>query len=78
MKNSDYTDDQVTRWRRHIDRCLLLSWKTVLIIVGVWVLSVVLHKAMYGPFFDYFVIKDRLGSTHVWVILQERLGHPPG
>jgi len=35
MKNSDYTDDQVTRWRRYVDKYLLLSWKTVLIMAGV-------------------------------------------
>jgi len=74
MKNSDYTDDQVTRWRRYVDKCLLLSWKTVLIIAGVWVLSVVLHKAMYGPFSDHFGIKDGLGSDHVNAIFQDRNG----
>ena len=75
MKNSDYTDDQVTRWRRYIDKCLLLSWKTVLIIAGVWVLSVVLHKAMYGPFSDYFVPKDCLGSDGASAILQDTDGN---
>jgi len=75
MKNSDYTDDQVTRWRYYIDKCLLLSWKTVLIIAGVWVLSVVLHKAMYGPFYDYFVSKDCLGSNHTSAILQDMDGN---
>ena len=74
MKNSDDTDDQVTRWRRHIDKYLLLSWKTVLIIAGVWLLSGVLNMAIYGPFSDYFEPKDRLGSTHVWVILQDENG----
>lgn len=75
MRNSDYTDDQVTRWRRYIDKCLLLSWKTVLIIAGVWVLSVVLHKAMYGPFRDYFVAKDSLAANHASAILQDADGN---
>jgi len=56
MKNSDHTDDQVTGWRRYGDKCLLLSWKKVLVIVAVWTLSALLHKAMYGPFDDYFGI----------------------
>ena len=54
MKNSDYTDDQVTRWRRYIDKCLLLSRKTALIIAGVWVLSMVLHNAIYYLFYEHF------------------------
>jgi ligand-binding sensor domain-containing protein len=65
----------VTGWRRYIDKYLLLSWKRVLIIAGVWVLSVVLHKAMYGPFSDYFVPKDCLGSNHVSAILQDGDGN---
>ena len=73
MKNSDYTNDQVTRWRRYIDRCLLISWKTVIIIAVVWLLSVGLHKAMYGPFCDYFVPKDCL-SSGVSGILQDENG----
>ena len=53
MKNSDYTDDQVTRWRRHVDKYPLLSWKTLLIIPA-WVLSVVLHGVIYGLFLEGF------------------------
>jgi hypothetical protein len=54
MKNSDYADDQVPSWRYYVDKFLLLNWKKALIIAGVWVLLVVLHKGMYGPFSDYF------------------------
>jgi len=75
MKNSDYADDQVTRWRRFIDKYLLLSWKTVLIIAGVWLLSVVLHKAIYGPFLDYFVPQESLGSNDASAILQDTDGN---
>ena len=75
MKNSDYTDDRVTGWRRYIDKYLLLSWKTVLIIAGVWVLSGVLHKAMYGPFSDYFVTKDGPARNGVEAILQDGDGN---
>jgi len=40
--------------RRVIDKCLLLSWKRVLIIVGAWVLSVLLHNLIYGLFYEHF------------------------
>ena len=68
MKNSDYTDNQVTGWRRYVDKCLLPSRKKVLVIVGVWVLSVVLHKAIYGPFQDYFGIKGGLVPNAVFTL----------
>jgi hypothetical protein len=53
MKNTDYTDDQVTKWMRY-DKYLLLSWKRVLIIAGAWVLSVLLHNIVYGLFYAHF------------------------
>ena len=53
MKNTDYTDDQVTKWTRY-DKYLLLSWKRVLIIAGAWVLSVLLHNVIYGLFYEHF------------------------
>ena len=53
MKNTDYTDDQVTNWTRY-DKYLLLSWKRVLIIAGAWVLSVLLHNVIYGLFYEHF------------------------
>lgn len=37
-----------------LDKCLLLSWKRVLIIGCAWVLSVLLHNLIYGLFYDYF------------------------
>ena len=37
-----------------IDRLFQLSWRRVLVIAGVWVLSIVLHNAVYALFFDYF------------------------
>ncbi|TEU18206.1 MAG: hypothetical protein E3J21_06620 [Anaerolineales bacterium] len=54
MKNTDCTDDQVTKWTHRYDKYLLLSWKRVLIIAGAWVLSVVLHNVVYGLFYEYF------------------------
>lgn len=53
MKNTDHTDDQVTKWMRY-DRYLLLSWKRILIVAGAWVLSVVLHNVIYGLFYEHF------------------------
>jgi hypothetical protein len=53
MKNSDYTNDQVTKWT-HYDKYLLLSWKRVLAIACAWVLSVVLHNVIYGLFYEHF------------------------
>ena len=58
----------MTGWRRYVDKCLLLSWKKVLVIVGVWVLSVVLHKAIYGPFQDYFGINGGLVPNAVFTL----------
>jgi len=37
-----------------LDRYLLLSWKRVLIIACVWVLSVLLHNLIYGLFYEHF------------------------
>ena len=54
MKNTDCTDDQVTKRTHRYDKYLLLSWKRVLIIAGAWVLSVILHNVVYGLFYEYF------------------------
>ena len=54
MKNTDYTDDQVTKGTRYYDKYLLLSWKRVLVIVCAWVLSVLLHNIVYGLFYEHF------------------------
>ena len=61
MKNADYTDNQVTKWTRY-DKYLLLSWKRMLIIAGAWVLSVLLHNAVYGLFYEHF---SRTGGDEV-------------
>jgi len=37
-----------------VDKYLLLSWKRVLIIPSAWLLSVVLHNAIYALFYDHF------------------------
>jgi len=54
MKNTDYTDDRVTKGTHYRDKYLLLSWKRVLIIAGAWVLSVLLHNVIYGLFYEHF------------------------
>ena len=54
MKNTDHTDDQVTKRTHRYDRYLLLNWKRVLIVACAWVLSVVLHNVIYGLFYEYF------------------------
>jgi len=54
MKNTDYADEQVTKWTHRYDKYFLLSWKRVLIIAGAWVLSVVLHNLIYGLFYEHF------------------------
>ena len=37
-----------------LDKWFLLTWKKLLIIVGVWVLAVILHNLVYAIFFNYF------------------------
>ncbi len=37
-----------------LDKCLLLSWKRVLMIACAWILSVLLHNLIYGLFYDYY------------------------
>ena len=54
MKNTDYADDRVTKRTQHYDKYLLLSWKRALIIACAWVLSVLLHNAIYGLFYEHF------------------------
>lgn len=36
------------------DKYLVLSWKRVLIMACAWLLSVLLHNAIYALFYDYF------------------------
>lgn len=45
------------------DKYLLLSRKRVLIIAGIWVLSVLLHKAIY-----YFSIKVALAANALFIL----------
>jgi len=54
MKNTEYTDDQVTKRTHYYDKYLLLSWKRILIIACAWVLSVLLHNIVYGLFYEHF------------------------
>jgi len=54
VKNTDYTDNQVTKWTYYGDKYLLLSWKRILIIACAWVLSVLLHNIVYGLFYEHF------------------------
>jgi hypothetical protein len=54
MKNTDYINDQVTKWTYYCDKYLLLSWRRVLIIACAWVLSVLLHNVIYGLFYEHF------------------------
>lgn len=46
-----------------LDKYLLLSWKRGLIIAGAWVLSVLLHKAIY-----YFAIKVDLAASTLFIL----------
>ena len=66
MKNTDYTDDQVTKWTRY-DKYLLLSWRRFAIIACAWVLSVVLHNVIYGLFYEHFSLTG--GDEPVFFIL---------
>lgn len=50
------------------DKYFLLSWKRVLIIVGVWLLLVLLHKAIYVFFYDYLATKVALPANAVFVL----------
>ena len=50
------------------DKYFLLSWKRVLIIVGVWVLSVLLHKAIYALFCDYLATEVGLAAKAVFIL----------
>ncbi|HAL62669.1 MAG TPA: hypothetical protein DCP08_09735 [Chloroflexi bacterium] len=45
------------------DKYLLLSWKRVLIIACTWVLSVLLHKAIY-----YFAIQGSLVANALFIL----------
>ncbi len=46
-----------------LDKYVLLSWKRVLIITCAWVLSALLHKAIY-----YFAIKVGLAASAVFIL----------
>jgi len=37
-----------------LDKWLFLTWRKLLVIVAAWVLSVVLHNAVYALFHNYF------------------------
>jgi len=54
--------------RKMIDKCLLLSWRRVLIMAGAWILSALLHKAMYGPFDEYFAPQVGLAPNAVFIL----------
>lgn len=38
----------------NFDKCFLLSWKKVAIIIIAWIASVILHNIVYAIFYDYF------------------------
>jgi len=46
-----------------LDKYLLLSWKRVLVIAGAWILSALLHKAIY-----YFAIKVGLAANALFIL----------
>ncbi|UCF06403.1 MAG: hypothetical protein JSV33_05060 [bacterium] len=53
MDNNESTGGETVQ-RSRADRLFLLSWKRVLLIIAAWVVSILLHNAIYGLFIDYF------------------------
>jgi len=54
--------------KMRFDRYLLLSRKRALVITCVWALSVLLHKAMYGPFDAYLATKGALAAEAALIL----------
>jgi hypothetical protein len=50
------------------DKYLLLTWKRVLIIAGAWVLSALLHKAIYVLFYDSSATGVGLAANVVFIL----------
>lgn len=38
----------------NLEKYFFLSWKKVLIIIGVWIVAVILHNLTYALFYDFF------------------------
>lgn len=51
-----------------LDEYLLLSWKRVLVIVGAWLLSALLHKAIYVLLYDSLATGVGLAASAVFIL----------